>query len=289
MSKKLHYISFFPGDWLRDNISACSLSAQALWLRLMFIMHDSQRYGYLTINGHAASDEWVASRVGCPVTTYRELLAELDRAGVPSRTSDGIIFSRRMVRDAERRANDAARQRKHRGREVEPCHGDVTHLSRDKSSSSSTSINSSPSPKLASNKLGDGDDGRSLTEWEGIASRLNLCGVNTISKTIKNAKENGLSTAHVTAIIDHWSKNQGAWTAGYLAWRISEGTPSQAAGDGWPPASTARTNAEKQAANKQKKNGDALAFRIITEGRKQKKTDGQIMGELTVQGLEWPK
>jgi len=252
----------------------------------MFIMHDSQRYGYLTTNGHAASDDWVASRVGCPVETYRELLSELDRAGVPSRTSDGIIFSRRMVRDAEKRANDASRQRKCRGKD-EPCHVGVTPLSQGSSNSNSNS-NSSPPSNLDSTNLDDGD-GRSLTEWEGIATRLNICGVNSISKTIKSAKSNGLSTSDVNAVIDHWCKNQGAWTAGYLAWRISEGLPSQAASDGWPPGSTAKTIADKQATNKQQKNKDALAYRIISDGRKQKKTDDQIIAVLKSKGLEWPQ
>lgn len=42
------------------------------------------------------------------------LLDELTEAGVASRTPEGIIYSRRMVKDAAKREVDAERQRKHR-------------------------------------------------------------------------------------------------------------------------------------------------------------------------------
>lgn len=285
MTKKLPYINLFPGDWLRDNVAGCSLSAQALWLRLMFIMHDSQRYGYLTVNGSAASDEWAASRVGCPVEKYRELLAELDRAGVPSRTSDGIIFSRRMVRDAEKRANDAQRQRKHRG---QTCHDVVTPLSRppNTTSSSSISISNPPSPTFDSNRKGEnggGDDGLELTDWGKIAARLSSHRVNAVSGAIKSAKNNGLTASQVSEIIDHWESHAGSWSPGYLKWRVSEGVPSQAATEGWPPPKSTTANAKQE-----KKSNEALAYRIIKAGQRHGKTEDQIRVELKSAGLEWP-
>ena len=39
---KLPYIQLYPGDWLRDSVAGCSLAAQGLWLRMMFVMHDSE-------------------------------------------------------------------------------------------------------------------------------------------------------------------------------------------------------------------------------------------------------
>jgi hypothetical protein len=90
---------FYPGDWLRDSAAGCSLAAQGLWLRMMFVGHDSDRYGYLVQNGMPISPESIARRCGCPLEQYEELLAELFRAGVPSHTPEGIIYSRRMVRD----------------------------------------------------------------------------------------------------------------------------------------------------------------------------------------------
>lgn len=96
---------FYPGDWLRDSVSGCSLAAQGLWLRIMVIMHDAEPYGHLVENGQPIPDEAVSRRCGCAVNEYRRLLAELDRAGVPSRTDDGAIYSRRMTRDEETRVD----------------------------------------------------------------------------------------------------------------------------------------------------------------------------------------
>lgn len=114
MAGKLPYIQFFPGDWLRDNVSGCSLNAQGLWLRMLILAHDSDRYGYLSINGTPMPPEHIASRCGTPLGQYVTLLAELDAAGVPSRTVENIIYSRRMVRDAGEREANAKRQAKFR-------------------------------------------------------------------------------------------------------------------------------------------------------------------------------
>lgn len=123
---KLPAILLYDGDWLKDSISGCSLSAQGLWLRMMFLGHNSERYGYLCQNGTAIPSESIARRCGCTPEQYATLLAELDAAGVPSRTPEGIIFSRRMVRDAQER--EAARKRKQKERSRD-SHADVTPLS----------------------------------------------------------------------------------------------------------------------------------------------------------------
>lgn len=103
---------FYPGDWITDSVSGCSLAAQGLWLRLMCLMHGSERYGFLVVNGQPMPDAMVARRIGCAVEEYRELLAELESAGVPSRSETGVIYSRRMVRDAEDRRTNSDRQRR---------------------------------------------------------------------------------------------------------------------------------------------------------------------------------
>ena len=66
---------------------------------MLFVAHNSQRYGYLEADGKPIPDEQLARRCGCgSVEEYRNLLAELFSAGVPSRTPEGVIYSRRMVR-----------------------------------------------------------------------------------------------------------------------------------------------------------------------------------------------
>ena len=96
----LPHIQLYPGDWLRDPISGCSLAAQGLWLRMMYLMHDSERYGYLSVNDKPLSNEAIARRCGTTVEQYLLLLKELDDMGIPSRTGQGIIYCRRMARDA---------------------------------------------------------------------------------------------------------------------------------------------------------------------------------------------
>lgn len=104
MPEKLFYIQLDDGAWLKDPIAGCSLAAQGLWLRMMFLMKNSSPYGYLAIKGSPIDPAVIARRTGCDsLNQYESLLAELDGVGVPSRTSEGIIFSRRMVRDQKKR------------------------------------------------------------------------------------------------------------------------------------------------------------------------------------------
>ena len=124
MSKRsLPWLQFYPSDWLSDSVAGCCLAAQGLWLRMLFVAHNSQRSGYLESDGRAISDEQLSRRCGCAtVEEYRNLLAELFAAGVPARTQEGVIYSRRMVRDQQERDSAAERQRRHR-------HGSVTPMS----------------------------------------------------------------------------------------------------------------------------------------------------------------
>lgn len=128
---------FYPGDWIRDGVSGCSLAAQGLWLRMMIVMHDSERYGYLSTNGSPMPPAAIAQRCGCTVEEYKILLAELISAGVPRRNRVEIIFSKRMAEDEKRRKNARLRQRKQR--ENAKCHAPVTSMSLPSSSSSSSS------------------------------------------------------------------------------------------------------------------------------------------------------
>jgi hypothetical protein len=130
MSKRsLPWLQFYPSDWLSDSVAGCCLAAQGLWFRMLFVAHNSQRYGYLEADGKAIPDEQLARRCGCAsVEEYRNLLAELFAAGVPSRTTDGVIYSRRMVRDQEERDGAAERKRQSRA-----CHASVTPMSQGES------------------------------------------------------------------------------------------------------------------------------------------------------------
>jgi len=116
--KKLPWLKFYPGAWESDAVAGCSLAAQGLWLRMLFIAHGSERYGYLIQNGSPIPPESIARRCGCELEQYELLFNELSRAGIPSTTRDGIVYSRRMVQDSSTRTNIRNRVRKCRNANV---------------------------------------------------------------------------------------------------------------------------------------------------------------------------
>ena len=85
---KFPAIQFYPGDWLRDSVAGCTLAAQGLWLRLLFIAHDADRYGYLSQNGAPIPHDALARRCGCSLEQFSTLLEELERAGVPGKSGE---------------------------------------------------------------------------------------------------------------------------------------------------------------------------------------------------------
>lgn len=100
---------FYPGDWRRDvALQSCGLEARGLWWELLCLMHDGEPYGHLAIRGRAISDDRAAAMIGVSLPQFRRLLAELEEAGVSSRAEDGSLYSRRMVRDAQKRSTLAA-------------------------------------------------------------------------------------------------------------------------------------------------------------------------------------
>lgn len=167
---KLPYITFYTGDWLKDQIAGCSLAAQGLWLRLMIVAHDADHYGYLAIEGVAIPPERLARMCAATLEQYTTLLAELDSAHVPSWTPEGVMYSRRMVKDARERGANAKRQAKFKASKVtQESHfgnGQVTHDSQRSSYSVSSSVATSgegeglpPPPQISAGGVaGNGAD-----------------------------------------------------------------------------------------------------------------------------------
>lgn len=109
--EKLPAIHLYPGDWLRDGISGCSLAAQGLWLRMMFVAHDAPNYGEMFASDLLPAKAAIARRCGCSVEEFDALFLELLEAEIPS-VENGIVVSRRMVRDGKLRAVRAKAGRK---------------------------------------------------------------------------------------------------------------------------------------------------------------------------------
>lgn len=103
--RKRPAFQFYPGDWLKDPaLRSVSLAARGLWMDLLCLMHESPRRGYLQhANGKPLTLEQIARMTGCSTEEASRLLRELEYSGVFSCTEHGVIYSRRMVRDEQRR------------------------------------------------------------------------------------------------------------------------------------------------------------------------------------------
>lgn len=100
---------FYWADWRSDPLlRACGLAARGLWVEMLGVMHEAVPCGHLLINGRVPTDSQLAVMVGAPLSEVRKLKKELEDAGVPGITAEGVWFSRRMVRDAKRRAVNRA-------------------------------------------------------------------------------------------------------------------------------------------------------------------------------------
>lgn len=99
--KRYPYIKWYARDWRGDGaLRGCSFAARGLWADLLSVMHDEgEPYGHLRINGTDPDIARLGRMLGGSVREIEKLLAELEMAGVPSRTPEGTIYSRRMVRD----------------------------------------------------------------------------------------------------------------------------------------------------------------------------------------------
>ena len=100
---------FYAADWFKEPaLRASSLASRGLWIDMIALMHQGEPYGHLVINSKPVSDRTLARMVGASHRQVSRLLNELESAGVFSRTPDGAIYSRRMVRDEKIRESRAS-------------------------------------------------------------------------------------------------------------------------------------------------------------------------------------
>lgn len=95
---------FYPADWRKDMaLQSCSVSARGLWIDMLCIAHECDLYGHLTVNGRPMTAAQIGRHTGLTQRECERLLQELADAGVSSTTAEGVIYSRRMVRDEDLR------------------------------------------------------------------------------------------------------------------------------------------------------------------------------------------
>lgn len=107
------WFKFFPGDWRADaSLRMCSHGARLLWLEMLCLMHEAEPRGHLLVKGRRPSDAQLGMLSGITDGSIPVLLAELREAEVFSETDDGVIFSRKMVKDTKVSKEQSDRRKK---------------------------------------------------------------------------------------------------------------------------------------------------------------------------------
>lgn len=100
MKIKRPSFQFYPSDWLRDTaLRSCSVCARGLWMDMLCFMHEGSPYGHLKVANKVILPANLAQMVGLTLDQVECSLKELRDAGVFDETEEGVIFSRRMIRD----------------------------------------------------------------------------------------------------------------------------------------------------------------------------------------------
>ena len=126
---KLIWIKWFPSDWLSDEaLRGCSVEARGLWVDMISLMAKSEKEGYLLAGKTAINANQLSRIAGIDFDKCEQLLSELGSHGVYS-IDDGVIFSRRMVKDSKLRKSNRDRVLRFRNAGVtqkkQPCNENV--------------------------------------------------------------------------------------------------------------------------------------------------------------------
>jgi hypothetical protein len=78
------------------------MAARGFWMELQYLCHQGNPYGHVASNGKPLSIEQIATSALCRINHASKWILELEVAGVFSRTTDGMIYCRRMLKDVEK-------------------------------------------------------------------------------------------------------------------------------------------------------------------------------------------
>lgn len=107
--KRNPWLKFYVADWRADpGLRMCSAAARGVWIDLICLMHEAVPYGHLLVHGQPPEVAQLSYLTATPPEHLSECLAELESAGVFSRTREGVIYSRKLTR----MASDSAKKRK---------------------------------------------------------------------------------------------------------------------------------------------------------------------------------
>jgi hypothetical protein len=102
--RRLPFMQFYPADWRSDiGVRALTPGARGFWVDCMCLMHEAEQYGHLLISGKVPTDGELAPLVTMTKSAVRKYRQQVIDRQVASVTADGVLYSRSMVRDEERR------------------------------------------------------------------------------------------------------------------------------------------------------------------------------------------
>lgn len=91
---------FYPEDWLSSvKLQLCSVTAKGLMIDLMCLMHMSDKYGFLLINGVQIDDKSLAKVLRMNTKPLTKALQQLVKNGVLKKDDSGVLYCKRMVED----------------------------------------------------------------------------------------------------------------------------------------------------------------------------------------------
>jgi hypothetical protein len=85
----------------------CCAASRGIWADMLSLMSEAEPYGHLLVNGISPSVKQLARIISTPERECRSAIEELGAAGVYSTTDEGVIYSRRMVRDNQKAIQDS--------------------------------------------------------------------------------------------------------------------------------------------------------------------------------------
>lgn len=97
-----------------SRLTGCSLAAQGLWLRIVCVMSQQNPPGILSDHDGAWDRTRILLAAGVDPNPAAEYLRELESCGAFSRSAEGALISRRLVREAHDRAAGALRTKRWR-------------------------------------------------------------------------------------------------------------------------------------------------------------------------------
>lgn len=96
---------FYPKDWLSDKrLSLCSLATKGAWMDLICYMYESERCGYLVVNGKTLAKADIRRMIKCGDQEFESIWNELIDNGVMKQHADGTFYSKRMVQEMSKMA-----------------------------------------------------------------------------------------------------------------------------------------------------------------------------------------